>query len=581
MVNSQGSSVDLIAAHLNIPRAYFDIVDQDAATAGLQPFADSTGAFQTASTVAQNDTTAGDSEYIKANFVESVILGEVIGRVATPFDSSQVAASMQLVVKRYSEGAPRDAELVWAAESQRRASLYRGLSRTASPTRNGLVKLTPRGRLIVTTPLEGRIDYSDTLDIHLREIGSTQDITDQSYITSNDVSPVISGGGSSGALEDSVQVVSNSFGTFTLTEIPPGIYEMTVKAPGYVSGRTDTLNIFNGITLTPDPTFGSDLLGNLSPATALGALRGGDATNDNQVDLADASLVFNVWNQTTSDAGYVRDADVNNDGVINQLDLGFVTTNFGNDGYGAPPVFKRSRSGGDNSTALAEVAGLDEVESWWAGRVFDVTARISGMTDVTAFGFALRYDPEKVQLLAGDQAVIEGDVFDENPRGALSFHRTQLGMVEVTGGRIGRDWSASGDADLASVRFVALGDDPGSIEIVSGGLVNSEFRGVPMQVKKAPALPRMAALHQNAPNPFNPETEIRFEIPTAREVQLRIYNQLGQTVKTLVDSRMKAGSYVLKWDGTNALGNTVASGIYFYSIEAGEFAQIRKMTLLK
>jgi hypothetical protein len=202
------------------------------------------------------------------------------------------------------------------------------------------------------------------------------------------------------------------------------------------------------------------------------------------------------------------------------------------------------------------------------------------MTDVTAFGFTLSYDPEKVKLLSGDQAVVEGDVFAENPRGALYFHRTNPSTVEVTGGRIGQEWSASGDAELVSVRFVALGNEPGDIQIVSGGLVNSESRGVSLQVKKAPSLPRMAALHQNYPNPFNPATEIRFEIPTARDVKLRIYNQLGQTVKTLVDSRLKAGAYVLQWDGTNTLGSNVASGV-FYSIEAVEFSQIRKMTLLK
>ena len=88
-------------------------------------------------------------------------------------------------------------------------------------------------------------------------------------------------------------------------------------------------------------------------------------------------------------------------------------------------------------------------------------------------------------------------------------------------------------------------------------------------------------LHQNYPNPFNPSTEIRFDIPTARDVQLRIYNQLGQTVRTLVDNRMKAGTYALEWDGQDQMGRSVASGVYFYNLEAGDFNQIRKMTLVK
>ena len=175
----------------------------------------------------------------------------------------------------------------------------------------------------------------------------------------------------------------------------------------------------------------------------------------------------------------------------------------------------------------------------------------------------------------------EGDIFAKNQYGALFFHRAQPGRVDVTGGRIGASWSASGNANLATLRFVAMGDDPGEMEIISGDLVNSEFRGSSMQVKKAPALPKVAALHQNFPNPFNPSTEIRFDIPIEGIVKLRIYNQLGQTVRTLADKRMKAGTYRMKWNGATEAGHDVSSGVYFYSLESGDFSQIRKMTLVK
>ena len=168
-----------------------------------------------------------------------------------------------------------------------------------------------------------------------------------------------------------------------------------------------------------------------------------------------------------------------------------------------------------------------------------------------------------------------------NPNGSLFFQRVGPGWIDVAAGRIGRDWSASGEAELATLRFVTLTDEPGSIQIVSGELMNTDFSGVPLQVKKAPALPQVAALQQNYPNPFNPSTEIRFAIPTAREVELKIYNQLGQTIHTLVDRRMKAGAYSLKWDGTTGSGHPVSSGVYFYSLKAGTFSKIRKMTLVK
>ena len=91
LINSQGSSTDLFSLHLNVPRNHFEVVDMDPVTAGVQPFADSTGAFQAPSTIVQNDTTLGDAQFLKLNFVEHSITGEVIGRVTTPFDSSQVS----------------------------------------------------------------------------------------------------------------------------------------------------------------------------------------------------------------------------------------------------------------------------------------------------------------------------------------------------------------------------------------------------------------------------------------------------------------------------------------------------------
>ena len=67
-VNSQKSSIDLMAMHLNVPRNYFDVIDMDSGTTGLQPLADSTGAFKTPSTIAQNDTTQGTDQFIKLNY---------------------------------------------------------------------------------------------------------------------------------------------------------------------------------------------------------------------------------------------------------------------------------------------------------------------------------------------------------------------------------------------------------------------------------------------------------------------------------------------------------------------------------
>jgi hypothetical protein len=94
-------------------------------------------------------------------------------------------------------------------------------------------------------------------------------------------------------------------------------------------------------------------------------------------------------------------------------------------------------------------------------------------------------------------------------------------------------------------------------------------------------LPTEFDLAQNAPNPFNPSTQISFALPSAAKVSLTVYNVLGQQVKTLVDEYMTAGYQTVTWDGTDNSSASVASGIYFYRITAGEFADTKKMLLLK
>ena len=94
-------------------------------------------------------------------------------------------------------------------------------------------------------------------------------------------------------------------------------------------------------------------------------------------------------------------------------------------------------------------------------------------------------------------------------------------------------------------------------------------------------LPADYALEQNYPNPFNPATTIEYSLPTRSEVTISIYNILGQEVKTLVNAVKAAGDHVARWDGTDRTGERVASGVYFYRIEAGNFVSSKKMLLLK
>lgn len=95
-------------------------------------------------------------------------------------------------------------------------------------------------------------------------------------------------------------------------------------------------------------------------------------------------------------------------------------------------------------------------------------------------------------------------------------------------------------------------------------------------------VPERFALSQNYPNPFNPTTSIRFTIPRSEIVTLTIYNMLGQIVTKVVYDNLQVGNYTYMWNGTDLHGNSVASGVYFYELNAGnQFRDIKKMVLMK
>ncbi|MER3522656.1 MAG: hypothetical protein C4326_00960 [Ignavibacteria bacterium] len=147
--------------------------------------------------------------------------------------------------------------------------------------------------------------------------------------------------------------------------------------------------------------------------------------------------------------------------------------------------------------------------------------------------------------------------------------------------RLQREWPNHDATKIAALRFASFPERTGSNKPLGGsaplgkdGAVNS-------------ALPTAYRLEQNDPNPFNPSTTIRYALTTPARVHLAIYNVLGQRVAELVNDVQAAGVHSLVWDGRNSAGVSVASGVYFYRIEAqpmnanAPFTAIKKMMLLK
>lgn len=101
---------------------------------------------------------------------------------------------------------------------------------------------------------------------------------------------------------------------------------------------------------------------------------------------------------------------------------------------------------------------------------------------------------------------------------------------------------------------------------------------------KPSIIPLQYSLAQNFPNPFNPTTTIKIGVPetgSKDRISVRVYDVLGKEIRVLFDGHLPAGFHKFEWDGTNATGEAVASGIYFYQLRAGQVSIMKKMVLLR
>jgi len=102
-----------------------------------------------------------------------------------------------------------------------------------------------------------------------------------------------------------------------------------------------------------------------------------------------------------------------------------------------------------------------------------------------------------------------------------------------------------------------------------------------MAISDGVQIPISYKIHQNFPNPFNPVTTLRYDLPEDAMVNINVYNMMGRVVNNLVSSKQDAGYKSVQWNATNSAGQPVSAGLYLYMIQAGQFSQTKKMVLLK
>ncbi|RMH72188.1 MAG: T9SS C-terminal target domain-containing protein [Gemmatimonadetes bacterium] len=120
-----------------------------------------------------------------------------------------------------------------------------------------------------------------------------------------------------------------------------------------------------------------------------------------------------------------------------------------------------------------------------------------------------------------------------------------------------------------------------SVNLSSLQLISGQINEQPVTVIPEVALPQHVALYPAYPNPFNPRTTIRFEVPQSMNVTLAVYDMSGQLVQTLMSGIVDAGSYSVQWQGDDRTGHKVSSGIYLYRLETEQQQFVRRMILLR
>ncbi len=232
-----------------------------------------------------------------------------------------------------------------------------------------------------------------------------------------------------------------------------------------------------------------------------------------------------------------------------------------------------------------------------AGKASDqvaLTIRLADAVQVQGYSLRMRYDVSSLELLeaaTAQGASIFSDHLSQAP-GEEEVHPTPVALqVSPQPGEIfltdmlRSEAALEGEGNLVRLTFRLLDPTvPGSVEIADAFVSDPSGRINPLlgaRLTELRALPDAYALSQNYPNPFNPDTQIPYQLPEAGEVSLVIYNTLGQQVRVLTDEKQEAGYYRITWDGKDAGGRWVSSGVYLMRMVAGKFSEVKKMVLLK
>jgi parallel beta-helix repeat protein len=198
--------------------------------------------------------------------------------------------------------------------------------------------------------------------------------------------------------------------------------------------------------------------------------------------------------------------------------------------------------------------------------VFDHYRITSVLGSFTLIKIALRNDGS---MATADNVTAEITAFDTSK--VTDILTTTEGAIDIGVGQVvetDQDFRITTTGTFDTLNF--------NIKIYSNGYHLWSYDIITALEKEDEQIPKTYSLSQNYPNPFNPSTSIEFSLPKSEYVELKVFNILGEKVTTLVSDKLQSGSHTFQFDGSD-----LASGIYLYRIEAGEFQDVKKMVLIR
>ena len=288
----------------------------------------------------------------------------------------------------------------------------------------------------------------------------------------------------------------------------------------------------------------------------------GDVNSDDVVDVNDLlSVIDFILGVAFPTEIQFRNSDLNMDDALNIADVIMMIDIIVPGGNGrhlatdVESIAELSLRNGGGTSLLLDLA----YDGFVRGIQFDLSADMSSLL----FGSPLLNELQE-GVMINSHTLEDGStrVLAVNMNGGLlSFSADGFITVPVT---INAGRGERVKVDISGVQLI--GQDGQNIPVHAKGDGSVALELIPMQY----------VLYQNFPNPFNPATTISYQLSKVSNVQLEIYNVLGQKIATIVHEKQPAGYYKYSWNAAQ-----FANGVYFYRIQAGKFVQVRKMILMK